>query len=223
MCLTSSCIANASLQEKADKLREGGSSLEAINVYNHLIVNLQKEHKDLEMVPALTGRLLSWKHLFYETDARIYAIMVEKQAEAISEIVPKERKFLAHYLLGTAATLLDKQKKAEVEFSRALQLYPNDSSERGDWMTHLGDAMYRNGKKKLGKKTILEGIGVIQLNSDHRDDFLINVWLSGAYLRLAKLLKSDSPQESAKYLEQAREIIENDERLVIRKKQLEMF
>jgi chaperonin cofactor prefoldin len=51
----------------------------------------------------------------------------------------------------------------------------------------------------------------------------VHVWVSGAYLRLAKLLKTDNPQESQAYLNQAKTIIDSDSRLVIRKQQLEAF
>jgi hypothetical protein len=52
---------------------------------------------------------------------------------------------------------------------------------------------------------------------------LFNVWVSGAYLRLAKLLKSDHREESQLFLKQAKEIIDSDDRIVIRKQQLDAF
>lgn len=38
------------------------------------------------MIGALTGRLLSWKHLFYKTEDKIYAIFVKKEAETMLEV-----------------------------------------------------------------------------------------------------------------------------------------
>jgi tetratricopeptide (TPR) repeat protein len=215
------------LQKQADTLRETGQSLRAIDIYNQAIVSYQAEKDYTHMLGALTGRLLSWKHLFYKTEDNIYAIFVKKEAEAMLEIAKEHqllnKLYLIHFLNGTSAILLKDYSVAEKEFGQAVELYPNDNAEKGDWMAHLGEAIYRNGRKEEGKKMILQGIQKIQTHSSQIDSFLFNVWISGAYLRLAKLLKSDQREESQSFLNQAKKIIESDERLVIRKQQLEAF
>ncbi|MDP1879314.1 MAG: hypothetical protein Q8K60_00065 [Parachlamydiaceae bacterium] len=55
------------LQKQADVLREEGKSLKAIDIYNQAIVRYQEDKDYANMMGALTGRLLSWKHLFYKT------------------------------------------------------------------------------------------------------------------------------------------------------------
>lgn len=84
-------------------------------------------------------------------------------------------------------------------------------------MAHLGDAMYRNGKKEQALSMILLGVQRINDHAAKIDSFEKNVWISRAYLRLAKLLRQDSLQESQLYLDKSREIIEKDNRLVILK------
>jgi len=215
------------LTKRADDLREKGESLKAIDIYNQAIVGFQQNNDYANMIGALTGRLLSWKHLFYKTEDKIYAIFVRKEAETIYEITKlhnlSDRRHLVLFLNGTSAILLNDYPVAEREFEEAVKIYPIDSTEKGDWMAHLGDAMYRNGKKAEGKKMILEGVKKIQEKSSQVDSFLTNVWISGAYLRLAKLLKTDNPTESNSYLSQAKKIIDSDDRLVVRKQQLEAF
>lgn len=215
------------LQKEADKIREEGESLKAINLYNQSIVSFQESKDYSSMIGALTGRLLSWKHLFYKTEDNTYAIFVKKEAETILEVAKAhhlmDRLFLIHFLNGTSAILLKDFDSAEKEFSKAIDLYPSDNAEKGDWIAHLGDAMYRNGKKEEGKKKILQGIDIIKQKSSQIDSFLFNVWVSGAYLRLAKLLKTDNPIESQLFFNQAKSIIDSDSRLVIRKQQLEAF
>lgn len=215
------------LQKHADVLREQGESLKAIDVYNQAIVRYQEDKDYVNMMQALTGRLLSWKHLFYKTGDKIYAIFVKKETEAMLEISKEHRLndklYLIHFLNGTSAILLNDYPVAEKEFGQAIELYPNDYAEKGDWLAHLGDAVYRNGKKEEGKKMILQGVEKIEANSSQIDSFLFNVWVSGAYLRLAKLLKTDNSEESLLFLSKATEIIDSDERLVIRKRQLETF
>ena len=40
---------------------------------------------------------------------------------------------------------------------------------------------------------------IIKERSSQIDSFLFNVWVSGAYLRLAKLLKTDNPERKPSY------------------------
>lgn len=215
------------LQKEADLLREEGKSLKAIDVYNQAIVRYQEDKDYANMMGALTGRLLSWKHLFYKTEDSVYAIFVKKEAEEMVEIAKEhnllDRLYLIHFLNGTSAILLKDYSTAEIEFQKSVELYPFENAEKGDWIAHLGDAMYRNGKKQEGKNTILQGVSLIQQRSSQIDSFLYNVWVSGAYLRLARLLKTDNLEESQSFLNQAKEIIDSDNRLVIRKQQLDAF
>lgn len=217
----------AQLQKRADVLREEGQSLKAIDVYNQVIVRYQEDRDYANMIGALTGRLLSWKHLFYKTGDKIYAIFVKKEAEAILEVAKehglRDRIHLFHFLNGTSAILLNDYPAAEKEMGQAVELYPNDNAEKGDWMAHLGEAIYRNGRKDEGRKLILQGVQFIEEKSSQIDSFLFNVWVSGAYLRLAKLLKPDNQGESEVFLVKAKKIIDSDDRLVIRKHQLESF
>lgn len=214
-------------QKQADILREEGQSLKAIDLYNYAIVSYQTDHDYINMMGALTGRLLAWKHLFYKTEDHIYAIFVKKEAEAMLEIANEHKLlnkfYLIHFLNGTSAILLEDYPDAEKEFRQAVELYPFDNAEKGDWMAHLGEAMYRNGKKEEGKNMILQGVQKIQEKSSQIDSFVFNVWVSGAYLRLAKRLKPDHAEASQSFLNQAKKIIDSDERLVIRKQQLESF
>ncbi|MBA3722511.1 MAG: hypothetical protein H0W88_08945 [Parachlamydiaceae bacterium] len=215
------------LQKQADELREEGQSLKSIEIYNQAIVRYQENRDYANMIGALTGRLLSWKHLFYKTEDKIYAIFVKKEAETMLEIAREhqllDRLYLIHFLNGTSAILLKDYPVAEKEFSQAVELYPNNNAEKGDWIAHLGEAIYRNGKKEEGKKRILQGVQLIEDKSSQIDSFLLNVWVSGAYLRLAKLLKPDNIEESQFFLNKAKKIIDSDDRLVIRKQQLESF
>lgn len=226
---TTPLVANTAteLQKKADVLREEGKSLQAIDLYNQSIVLYQEANDYSGIVETLTGRLLSWKHLFYKTGAKIYAQIVKKEAELMSEVATEhqliDRLYLIYFLNGTSAILLEDYPSAEKEFSKAVEIYPTENAEKGDWMAHLGDAMYRNGKKEEGKNMLLHGVQIIKERSSQIDPFLFNVWVSGAYLRLAKLLKNDNPTESQMYLNQAKEIIDSDDRLIIRKQQLKDY
>ncbi|MBA3957812.1 MAG: hypothetical protein H0X51_05395 [Parachlamydiaceae bacterium] len=215
------------LQKQADTLREEGKSLQAIDLYNHAIVQYQEEKDYAPMMESLTGRLLAWKHLFYKTNDKLYAFFVKKEAESMLAIAQEynlmNRLYLIHFLNGTSAILLKDYPTAENEFYQAITIYPFDNTEKGDWMAHLGEAIYRNGRKEEGEKMILQGVQQMQNHSTEVDSFLLNVWISGAYLRLAKLLYNGDATKSQEFLNKATTIIDADSRLVIRKQQLNDF
>ncbi len=223
------CADNAeSLQHQADVLREEGKTLEALNLYNQALVDYQKRHDYNGVLGVLTGRLISWQHLYNHGEDKVYAILARKEAEAILAIAQEQgihdRDYLIHFLLGKSCIFLKDFPCAEVEFKKAIDLYPHDNAEKGDWFAHLGEAVYKNGRKQEGEKLILEGAQQIQAHQQEEDSFKIHVWLSGAYLRLAKILIQDNQQERAKtYFLQGEEIVSKDPRLVIRQQQLEML
>jgi hypothetical protein len=202
---------------EADNLRESGKSLEAIARYNESILSHQREGDAEGTFTALVGRILAWKHIFYQTEDPLFALMVNQEVEVLRAFAARHHLSRDHtvcFLAGQAAMLLNQYSLAEHYFCQAIAKYPLDNAEKGDWIAHLGDALIRNGKTAKGKNTVFQGIAQIQRFAGQTDSFLVHVWLSGAYLRLAETLDRC-------YLKEAKEIIDKDERLVIRKKQLE--
>lgn len=226
--LNTVCVASSAevLREQADILREDGKTLDALNLYNQALVNFQQKHDYNGILGVLCGRLISWQHLFNHEEDKVYAILARKEAESMLAIAQEygihDRDYLIHFLFGKSCIFLKDFKCAEVEFKQAFDLYPNNNAEKGDWLAHLGEAIYKNGRKEEGERVVLEGIQQIHAHQDVEDSFKINVWISGAYLRLAKILMSDQKIEQAKiYLSKGEEIVLKDPRLVIRKQQLE--
>lgn len=215
------------LQRQAFELREQGETLKAIALYDQALDQFQKEKNYNGMFSALNGRLIAWKHLFYETEEPLYSLFVKQHADALQFLAQKhslsDRQALVSFQLGTAHTQLKDYKEAETELAKAFNLYPRDDAEKGDWLAHLGFVEYLNGKKESGKAHILEGIAHIKAKASTADAFRINVWLSGAYLRLAILLQTDDPALSHIYWEQADALIKAHPELAIRSRQLAKF
>jgi len=212
----------------ADALREEGRTLEALDLYNQALVDFQQNHDYNGILAALSGRLISWQHLFNHEEDRVYAILARKEAEAILAIAQEhnihDKDLLIHFLLGKSCIFLKDFKCAEMEFTQTVALCPQDSAEKGDLLTHLGEAIYKNGRPEEGERMILEGVQQIQTHQEGRDPFTMNVWISGAYIRLAKILMSDQKMEQANiYLSKAEEIILKNPKLVIRKQQLDIL
>lgn len=214
------------LRQQADILREEGKTIEAMNLYNQALIEYQKEHNYSGILEVLNGKLIAWQHLYNRDEDKIYAILAQQEAKTMLVIAEEYhlngKEYLIHFLLGKSCIFLHDYLCAESEFRKALNLYPFENAEKGDWMAHLGEAIYQNGHKAEGERIILEGVTQIQLHKDDVDSFRLHVWLSGAYLRLAKILIQDHQIEQAKiYLEKGETIITKDSRLIIRKQQLD--
>lgn len=225
---TSMASSAEALCEQADILREDGKTLDALNLYNQALVSFQQKNDYNGILGVLCGRLISWQHLFNHEEDKVYAILARKEAESMLAIAKEHaihnRDYLIHFLFGKSCIFLKDFKSAEIEFKQAVDLYPHDHAEKGDWLAHLGEAIYKNDRKEEGERVILEGVQKIQAHQDMEDSFKISVWISGAYLRLAKILISDQKIEQAKiYLSKGEEIVLKDPRLVIRKQQLEIL
>lgn len=219
------CAAAQDLQAQADKLREAGKTLDALDLYNRALVGYQKERNYGAILYVLTGRLISWQHLYNHENSKVYAILARKEAEAIMSISKEfgihDKDHLIHYLLGKSCIFLEDFSCAESEFQQAVDLYPSGQAEKGDWMAHLGEAVYRNGQKEKGKAIILSGVDYINAHAQGLESYTVNVWISGAYLRLAKILINDDLNEAKFYLQKGEEVTSGDERLVIRRQQVE--
>ena len=87
-----------------------------------------------------------------------------------------------------------------------------------DMEAHLAYAQYKAGDKNAYirlKSAIadLEKAGETPYNKD--------VWLSGAHMRAAQMLREDSPDDAKIHLQRAKEIIDNNKELTLRAEQWE--
>lgn len=211
---------------QANFLRDEGRLFEALNFYNQAIIGYQKDGNYDRILDALCGRLISWQHLYNDEEDATYAIFAKKEAETMlaiaNEFQLQSRNYIIHFLLGKSSIFLKDFITAESEFKLAIDLYPSESVEKGDWLAYLGEAMYRNGKKAEGISIIMQGIDYMQCRVIEAEALKVNVWISGAYLRLAKILMiEENIRDAKKYLQLGEEIILKDSRLVVRKRQLE--
>ena len=203
--------------------REKDRHLEALQYLDHAIVGYQKDKEYRGLIDALKDRTLTWKHYFLLTHDSVYAILAQKDAESMLAIA-KNKKLAdklstSYFRLGEVAMLFENYSDAIKNYQRSLKYYVGPLAEKGDFRYHLGEAMYRNGQKKGGKKAMLDGLKELKKGASKVPDFLIHVWESGVYMRLADVLRDDEREEAKKYLKEAKKIVESDERLVIRKRQ----
>ncbi|OGD85863.1 hypothetical protein A2Z23_00855 [Candidatus Curtissbacteria bacterium RBG_16_39_7] len=209
------------------QLREQDNHFEALQYLDRAIVAYQKEENYGGLVDALKDRTLTWKHLFWQSGDFTHAILAQKDAEAMLAIAQtknlKDKFHTSYFRLGEVAMLFQDFPKAIEYYTMALKTYQGPISEKGDYRYHLGAALYRAGQRSKGVETILQGIAEIDQGANETDSFLINVWKSGACLKLFELLREDEPEKAKSYLNQAKKIVDSDEKLVIRKRQFEQL
>lgn len=203
--------------------REKDRHLEALQYLDHAIVGYQKERNYRGLIDALKDRTLTWKHYFLLTKDSAYAILAKKDAESMLAVAQDkkidDKLSTSYFRLGEVAMLFEDYSDAIDNYQKSLKHYVGPLAEKGDFRYHLGEAMYRFGQKKDGKKAMLDGLKELKKGASEVPDFLIHVWESGVYMRLADVLRNEHTEEAKKYLEEARKIVESDERLVIRRRQ----
>lgn len=212
------------LHKKAEEAREKAHHLQALKLLDEAIILYQEEKNYNGICGALQSQVLTFKHLYFLTHAKIYAILAQKSAEASLEIARmydlKTKLGSCYFRLGETAMIFKNYKKAIEWYKTALTNYQGSFSEKGDYRYHLGEAFYRNGQKELGLKTIFQGLTEIEKGKNTVDPFLFHVWQSGVHMKLADLLQKDNPQEAKKHLKVAQEIATSDKKLIIRKRQV---
>lgn len=213
------------LHARAENLREQEKFTEALSAYNTVKDFYQKTGNFSGLVEAMGGECLTYKHLYLVSGDKKYLITAKNLASSGLDIANLHKLdkliYRINFWLGEMETISENYVVAIEYYEKALRLYPLDSAEKGDFQYHLGVAQYKNGQRELGMKNILEGIKLIEKNEAKTDLFLIHVWLTGAYKVLVSILWNDNRGEAQKYLDLAEEIIRSDDRLIIRKRQLQ--
>ncbi len=143
--------------------------------------------------------LISWQHLFNHGEDKVYAILAMQEAESMLAIAEgydiHDRDHLIHFLFGKSCIFL-KDFRAEIESDRTL---PSRQCGKRGLDGPFGRGDLPEWAKRGGERVILEGVQQIEAHNDI-DSFRINVWVSGAYLRLAKLLINDNIDQAKIYL-----------------------
>lgn len=212
------------LHEQAEALREQDKLDEALKVLEKTINAYEQEGDFAGLAKAFQSRILTYKHKFLLTGVPSFADLAHADAQASLELAEKYELTdiisSCYFRLGEIAMLQNNFTDAIKQYKKALDHYRGTKAEKGDYRYHLGEALYRNGDKEKGKRILLEGLAEIQQNGEGIDPFFIHVWESGAHMRLSELLQDNEPVEARTHLDKARTIIKNDDKLVIRKRQL---
>lgn len=165
------------------------------------------------------GKALTYRQLFKASKNGHFLVLAKHSALAAVEIAKnsllKEAMAIPVFNLAKVYEEIGELEQAKTLYEEALDhianhppAHHNRPAVKLDFMLH-----YVICKIQLGEITLAdEAVKIIKQIQNQADepDYTRKVWASGGYLRLAEILKD------ASYLEDARKIIESDERLELR-------
>lgn len=216
---------------EAAEAREKGETLKALSLYHQALAAYQAEGDDLGFAEALADESISLRHMFEATEDKNWLILAKHDNMAGVEIAQKsgnkEALALPLFNLARVQHALGEFDEAVKNYKAALKSLEENPpkihkiKERtamvADFKSHMNVAEYKAGDKSAleraekSLKELEEGTEISDYNK--------KVWLSGAHMRIAEMLREDDPQKAHKHLNEAKKIINSDERLVLRQKQ----
>lgn len=215
----------------AAQAREEGDSVKALSLYHSALDAYQKENDSIGFAETLADECISLRHLYEKTADRKWLILAKHTAEASVEIAKNSRKPEA---LAVPLFNLAKVQQALGELTGAIENYreaikniesnpPENHANRpaivADYKIHMAGCEYKAGDKSaLGR---MENDLKELENAEELSDYNKHVWLSGAHMRIAEILMPDNPERAKEHLQKAKEIIDADPQLKIRKEQWE--
>lgn len=207
--------------------RESEEYLESLHLADKALLAFQENGNVSRQAECYAARSITFKLLHRKTKDRSFLILSKMAVLAAVEIarLANNKKALAIplFVLGKARAEAGEHKKAVESYKEAVGNMinnPPDSHNRpavlADIKIHLSVSEY-----KAGDKTAIARLkqALVDLEKADEDSYSKNVWVSGAYMRLAEILSDDNPSESQEHLAKAKEVIDSDDRLTIRLKQ----
>jgi len=119
---------------------------------------------------------------------------------------------------------LKELKEAAISYKKALEFLSlskmhNRKAVRADWENHLAVCQYKLGNRQalIDAEEAIEKLA----QADDASDYEKAVWMSGGHMRIAEVVANEDREGARKHMQEAKKIIESDERLKLRAKQWE--
>lgn len=217
------------LHSQAEQAREKGEFVEALKFTDEAMVTYQGEGNVLKFAEIQGSRFLTLRHLYEKTGDRNYMILAKHNAEAGVEIAKNsgDPKALAlpYSNLAKALEGLGEYSLAVDAYTKAVENMEKNPAEQhnrpavlADIRGHMAVAEYKAGDKSAMERAekALEDLATSDEMKYNKD-----VWMSGAYMKMAEALANDNPEKARGYLDKAHQVIEANPELLLRKEQLD--
>lgn len=215
------------LHGKAEMARESEQDfLKSLMLTDEAMVAYAQDGDQLGLAEVQGTRFNAFKHLHQKTGNKNYLILAKHAAMAAVEVAEKsgiaEALALPYRDLAKAHLELEEYQEAVSFFEKALNAKLTENHNRpgvkAEIKAHLAYAKYKSGDK-TGLELMAEAIRELE----NSDEFKYNkdVWLSGAHMRTAEMLRKDNIDTAREHLKKAREIIDTNPELKLRAEQWE--
>ncbi len=215
---------------QANQVREDGDPLRSLQLIDAAMV---AAGPDTALVAEMTaGRSIALRHLHQQTghkhwidlalgEMRSAVGMTRRLDTPTAMAMPLYNLAKVELEVGETETAVKTYEEAAPYFEEHLPEEHNRDGVRADFRIHQAAAEALNGDETAVDR-IKEGIQALK-NSDEEEisKYNYDVWLSGAYMSLARVLKKADPTEAKDYLNQAKEVIDANPALSIRLSQWE--
>jgi tetratricopeptide (TPR) repeat protein len=209
---------------QAEHEREGGNFLQSLNLLNEAIIAYAQDKDYLGMSEAQGSVFLALRHLYEQTNEKQYLILAKHAALAGVEIAETSGDITALALpynrLGSAYVEMGDYKQAVDAFEKALVNMENNPPEThnrpvvlADIKVHLHHAEYKNGDKSALERMFS---AIDDIKNGEEVKYNKDVWLSGAHMKVAEMLRGDDPQLAKEHLSKAKDIIDSNPDLGLR-------
>jgi tetratricopeptide (TPR) repeat protein len=217
------------LHAQALKLREQKNIVEAQKIDQEALDAYASENDILGFSELLSMHAKSYLHQYHFSQFKPYLLLAKHIAQAgvdiAEEFGDESSKALPYFNLGEVSAdagdldlAIDSYKKAVAILENTPGRH-NRKSVLANFKAHLTTTEYKNGDKSALERAE-QALSDLEAATD-ASDYEKHVWLSGAHMRIADILRVDGPEKAKKHLAKAKEIIDSDPELVIRKEQWE--
>lgn len=213
---------------EANALRERGSFLQALIVGDEALLGFAEDKDLLGMAETYAARFISLKHLYLDSQEKAWALLAHHAAQAgvalAKESHQPEALAVPLMNLGKSYELLGEYNQASDVYAQAVesqQLHPAEFHNRPAVLLDM--QIHQAGAEALsGDSTAVDRIVDLleQLAKTDEPDYNKEAWLSGGYMKVAFLLWKTDQVKAEEFLNKARNIIEANSNLKLRKKQL---
>lgn len=218
------------LHTQAEHSREHEQDfLKSLKLAEEAIIAYQEDKDYRGFSEILQTRSSAYKHLYQKTKDKIYLILAKHDALAGIEIAEsledKSGLAMVYRGLGKILEQLEDWKQMAVNFEKAIEAFKKDPPVENnrpavlsDMKAHLAKAKYMSGDKSA---IDLMNEAIEELTNSSEWKYNRDVWLSGAHMRAAEMLREDNLELAKKHLSEAKKIIDENSELVLRKAQYE--
>ncbi|MBI3289766.1 tetratricopeptide repeat protein [Candidatus Microgenomates bacterium] len=202
------------LHGEAAHAREAGEHLKALQLADEAMLAYQQESNAAGFAEVLADRSIVLRHLAEETKDKNFLALAKAEMEASVQIAHSS---LALYNLAKVEEALGEYSEAIKHYKEAIS-NQNSPAIIADYKVHLTTCEYKSGDKSALDRAEQ---AISELESSEEEKYSKDVWLSGGHMRIAAMLRGDDPTKAREHLKKAKEIIDANLDLKLRKGQFD--